>query len=213
MAFHNQLFPKEVAAISGGPTWTTDVIRLGNRAEQRIALQGDSRRRYEISLSTIDDLDYRAIIKHHNARRGMTHSFPLEDKFFKTVTTEPFGTGGGIGSTNLLTLNEGDAANAYNREIYLPKQGTIQIRANGNLKVENTDYTLAYTGATAGLVTWLVSVSGQVLTWTGNFFVPVRYDADQLPSPTLIAMLATRAVVDGPKSIPLVEVDYPAEWL
>lgn len=213
MAFHYELFPKSLSSLSGGPTWMTDVIRYGNRAEQRISLQGDSRRMYEIAVPFILPAEYRSIIKHHNGRRGKTHSFPLEDEFFKSVTAEPLGTGGGIGSTNQLTLNEGDASNAYNREIYLPKTGTIEIRANGNLKVEDTDYTLAYTGATAGLVTWLTSVSGQTLTWTGSFYVPVRYDLDQLPSPEMIALLQNGAVIDGPKSVSLVEVDYPAEFV
>ena len=213
MAFHYEVFPKSLASLGGGPTWMTDVIRHGNRAEQRVSLQGDTRRRYEISLPVITLAEYRSIVKHHNARRGMLHSFPLEDEFFKSVTSEPLGTGGGIGSTNQLTLNEGDASNAYNREIYLPKQTTIEIRANGNLKVENTDYTLAYTGATAGLVTWLTSVTSQTLTWTGTFYVPVRYDVDELPSSQLIALLQSGAVVDGPKSAPLVEVDYPAEFV
>lgn len=213
MAFHAQLFPKAIASISGGPSWVTDVIRYGNRAEQRVALQGDARRRYELSLAHITDAEYRSIVKHHNARRGKLHSFPLDDLMFNSVTAEPFGTGGGIGSTNQLTLNEGDASNAYNREIYLPKSGTIQIRANGNLKTETTDYTIAYSGATAGLVTWVTSVSGQTLTWTGNFYVPVRYDLDELPSPELIGIRGTTGIVRGPQSIALVEVDYPAEWL
>lgn len=213
MAFHDVLFPKALASLSGGPTWATDVMRFGNRAEQRVALQGDARRRYELSLSHITDAEYRSVIKHHNARRGMLHSFPLQDEFSKSVTSEPLGTGGGIGSTNQLTLNEGDASNAYNREIYLPKTGTVQIRANGNLKVENTDYTLAYTGATGGLVTWLTSVSGQTLTWTGSFYVPVRYDVDELPSPTIVALLTNGAVVSGPKSIPIVEVNYVGEFV
>ncbi len=187
------------------------MIRYGNRAEQRIALQGDARRRYEISLAHITDTEYRAITRHHNARRAKLHSFPLEDLFFRSVTSEPFGTGGGIGSTNQLTLNEGDASNAYNREIYLPVAG-IQIRANGNLKTLTTDYTIG-TGANSGLITWVTSVSGQTLTWTGSFYVPVRYDIDELPSPTLIALLQTSAVVRGPTSIPLVEVDFVSEWL
>lgn len=211
MAFHNQLFPKAIASISGGPTWTTDVIRYGSRGEQRISLQADARRLYEISLSHITDAEYRSIIKHHNARRGKLHSFPLEDQFFRSVTSEPLGTGGGIGSTNQLTLNEGDASNAYNREIYLPVAG-FEIRANGNLKTLTTDYTVG-TGANSGLITWVTSVSGQTLTWTGSFYVPVRYDVDELPSPVMVAMLTNSAVVRGPQSIPIVEVDYLGEFV
>lgn len=211
MAFHNELFPKSAASVSGGPTWLTDVIRYGNRGEQRIALQGDARRRYEVSLSHITDNEYRSIIKHHNARRGKLHSFPHDDLMFNSVTTEPFGTGGGIGSTNQLTINEGDASNAYNREIYLPVAG-FQIRANGNLKTITTDYTVG-TGATGGLITWVTSVSGQTLTWTGNFYVPVRYDLDELPSPELVALMGTVGVIRGPQAIVLVEVDYAGEFV
>ena len=211
MAFHNELFPKSAASVSGGPTWLTDVIRYGNRGEQRIALQGDARRRYEVSLSHITDNEYRSITKHHNGRRGKLHSFPHDDLMFNSVTSEPFGTGGGIGSTNQLTINEGDASNAYNREIYLPVAG-FQIRANGNLKTITTDYTVG-TGANSGLITWVTSVSGQTLTWTGNFYVPVRYDMDELPPPELIGLRGTTGVIRGPQAIVLVEVDYAAEWV
>lgn len=190
----------------------TDVIRFGNRGEQRVSLQGDARRKYEISLSHLVDSEYRSIIKHHNARRGMLHSFPHNDLMFNSVTSEPLGTGGGIGSTNQLVINEGDASNAYNREIYLPVAG-FEIRANGNLKTITTDYTVG-TGANSGLITWVTSVSGQTLTWTGSFYVPVRYDLDELPSPELVALLANNVgVIRGPQSILLVEVDYPAEFV
>jgi uncharacterized protein (TIGR02217 family) len=173
-------------------------------------LQADSRRRYEISLSHVSDTEYRSIIKHHNARRGRTHSFPHNDLMFNSVTSEPFGTGGGIGSTNQLVLNEGDASNAYNREIYLPVAG-FQVRANGNLKFLTTDYTVG-TGANSGLITWVTSVSGQTLTWTGSFYEPVRYDTDEIASLEMIALLGTRGVIKG-TTISLVEVDYVSEWI
>lgn len=190
-----------------------DVIRTGGLSEQRVLLQGDSRRRYELSLAHLTLAEYRAIIKHHNARRAQLHSFPLKDLMSFSVTSEPLGAGGGIGSTNQLTMNEGDASNAYNREIYLPVSGTIQIRANGVLKNETTDWTLAYSGATGGRVTWVTSVLGQSLTWTGEFNVPVRYDIGSLPDFELIArMSSTTGVVRGAQSIPMVEIDYLAEW-
>jgi len=157
--------------------------------------------------------DNRLILKFLNARRGQLHSFKVRDLMFYQVQTEPFGTGGGIGSTNQLTVNEGDASNAYNREIYLPESGTVQIRANGVLKTESTDYTLNYTGANGGLVTWLTSVSGQSLTWTGNFYVPVRFEVDSLADVELIAMTsATGGKTRGP-SAPMIEVYYPGEYL
>src|SRR6185503_7794923 len=98
------------------------------------------------------------------------------------------GTGGGIGSTNQLIVNEGDSLNAYNREIYLPKSGTVHVFAGITEKVEGTHWTLAYNGATGGRVTWLVDVTGQALTWTGEFYIPVRFDVGSLPDVEILYM-------------------------
>lgn len=211
MAFHDVLFPVEVRSLSATPAWPVDVIQLGGFNEQRILAQPDARREYEAAHSTITLAQARLIYKFFNGRRGQLHSFKLRDKLLYQVTAEPFGTGGGGGSTNQLTMNEGDAANAYNREIYLPESGTVQIRAGVTLKTEGTDYTLNYNGANGGLVTWITSVSGQALTWTGNFYVPVRFDVPSLPD---IEMLMFRSNNTGAATgpiVPMVEVDYLGE--
>lgn len=213
MGIHYEQFPLELSALAGTPTWAVDIIKLGGGAEQRVIRHADSLRRYDAATAIMIESEYRAVMRHFNARRAQGYGFPLKDRSFYTVTNEPLGTGGGIGSTNQLTLNEGDASNPYNREIYMPVQGTIQVRANGNLKVENTDYTIAYTGANGGRVTWLVSVSGQTLTWSGEFNVPVRYDTGSLPDPELFLHRndSNTGLVQS-ISIPLVEIRFAAEW-
>jgi uncharacterized protein (TIGR02217 family) len=188
------------------------VIELGGGSEQRIGLQGDSKRRYNAGTAISSVADFDAIVHHFNGRRAMLFSFPLKDHTLFKVTLEPFGIGGGVGSTNQLILNEGDAANAYNREVYLPKQGTVQIFAGVTPKIENTDWTLAYSGATGGTVTWLTSVSGQSLSWTGELYIPVRYDIEQLPEADVFAYLGGTQYLRRPASIPLIEVRYPAEF-
>jgi len=215
MAFHNAPFPLTVAALGAAPSWPVEVIQLGGGAEQRFTPAGDALRVYNAATAITKIADFDAIVQHFNGRRAQLFSFPLKDlTLWHPTTPEPFGTGGGIGSTNQLILNEGDAANAYNREIYLPKTGTIQIRAGVTLKTEGVDYTLAYTGATGGRVTWLTSVSGQALTWTGEFYIPVRYDIGALPEAEVFAMLnlAAGTGLRRPANIPLVEVRYLAEW-
>lgn len=214
MAFHNQVFPLDLAALKATIRWPANIIKLGGGAEQRVILQSNSRRSYDAMTAIQSITAFNAVIKHFNARRGPGFSYPVRDKTLFKVTTEPFGTGGAIGSTNQLTLNEGDASNAYNREIYLPEVGTIHIFAGVTEKTEGVHWTLAYTGATAGLVTWLTSVSGQTLTWTGSFYIPVRYDAEDLPGAEIIAMLDSATgvgLVEG-VTIPLIEVRYPSEW-
>jgi len=213
MAFHNQVFPLDLAALKASPNWPTNIIKLGGGSEQRVGLQADSLRQYDATTAISSITVFNQVVQHFNARRGPLFSFPLRDKTLFKVTLHPFATGGGIGSTNQLIVNEGDASNAYNREIYLPESGTVQIRANGNLKTESTDYTLNYSGANGGLVTWLTSVSGQSLTWTGNFYVPVRFEVDSLADVELIAMTsATGGKTRGP-SAPMIEVYYPGEYL
>lgn len=203
----------EVRSLQGTPKWRVDVIELA-AAEQRIILDTDSLRDYEAAHSTLTLQQARDILKFFNGRRGPGHSFKLRDKLLYQVTLEPFGTGGGIGSTNQLIINEGDASNAYNREIYLPESGTVQIRANSTLKTEGVDYTLNYgTSAAGGLVTWLTSVSGQTLTWTGNFYVPVRFVTESLPDIEIIMFRANNTgAVSGP-TIPMKEVDFVGEWV
>jgi len=206
------IFPLELRAIDSQDTWDNTIIKLASGAEQRNVNWSDSLRVFDASTAenlTIAQLN--SVRKHFNAVRGSGFSFALRDRSLFQVTDEPFGTGGGIGSTNQLVLNDGVAANAYNREIYLPEQGTIVIKANTVTKVENTDYTIAYSGATAGLVTWLTSVSGQTLTWTGNFYLPVRYAIKSFPSAELFIWQSSGVgVVKGP-SIGLEEVRYLSE--
>jgi len=213
MAFHNAVFPLTVSALGAAPSWAVDVIQLGGGAEQRITTQGDGLRYYNAASAISKATDFDAVVHHFNGRRSMLFSFPIKDNTLFKATLEPLGTGGGIASTNQLTYNEGDTTNAANREIYLPKPGTIHILAGVTEKIENTDWTLAYTGATGGLVTWLTSVTGQTLSWTGEFFIPVRYDIEVLPEAEVFAMLSETQYLRRPAVIPLVEVRYPAEWV
>jgi uncharacterized protein (TIGR02217 family) len=212
MAFHNNPFPFTLAALGAAPGWAVDVVELGGGSEQRIGLAGDARRRYNAGTAISKVSDFDDIVHHFNGRRSMLHSFPIKDVTLYRATLEPIGTGGGVGSTNQLTINEGDAGNAYNMEVYLPISGTVQIFAGVTLKTEGVHYTLAYTGATGGLVTWLQSVSGQALSWTGEFYIPVRYDIEQLPEADVFAYLGGTQYLRRPANIPLIEVRYPAEF-
>lgn len=189
-----------------------DVIELGGGSEQRIGLQGDARRRYNAGTAISKVSDFDDIVHHFNGRRSMLFSFPIKDVTLYKATLEPFGTGGGIASTNQLIINEGDAGNAYNQEIYLPISGTVHIFAGVTEKTEGVDWTLAYTGATGGTVTWLTSVSGQALSWTGEFYIPVRYDIEQLPEADVFAYLGGTQYLRRPANIPLIEVRYLAEF-
>lgn len=213
MAFHDLLFSYGVRTLNATPAWPVDIIKLGGGGEQRILLQGDARRHYEFNFSHIQIDVARSVYDFFNGRRGQTHSFKIKDNTLFKATGEPLGTGGGIGSTNQLVVDEGDATNSYIREVYLPKSGTVHIFAGVTEKVENTDWTLNYNGANGGLVTWLTSVSGQTLSASFEFYIPVRFDIASMPDLSLVVYRSNDTGVAVGPSVPMVEVDYPSEWI
>jgi uncharacterized protein (TIGR02217 family) len=202
----------EVRSQQGTPVWRVDVIELA-ASSQRVILDTDALREYEGAHSTLTIQQARDIIKFFNARRGPGHSFKIRDKVLFSTTAEPIGVAGGVASTMQLIINEGDATNAWNREIYLPESGSVVVRAGVTVMVENTDYTLNYNGANGGKLTWITNRSGQTITADFRFYVPVRFVSESLPDIEIIMWRANNTgAVTGP-TIALKEVDYPGEWV
>ena len=212
-SFDSQPFPKELAALSVKSHWMNSVVIMGSGSEQRAVLWGDARRRYDgATAANMTLADYFLIEKHFNARRGRGRSFPLRDRTSFRALTESLGVAGGIGSTMQLAVASGDSGNAYSREIYLPESGTIHVYADAVEKTQTTDWTLAYTGATAGVLTWVTNQTGKTITWSGDYWIPVRYDVDSLPDFEEIQWTTgTSGIVKG-ASIPLLEVRYTDEY-
>jgi uncharacterized protein (TIGR02217 family) len=201
MAFDESVFPLEAQKLKTAPGWNTTIIKTGGGSEQRNGNFSDPLRRYDAAMGVKTLADYRLLEKHFNGRKGRLRGFPLLDRVNSTALTEPLGVAGGIGSTMQLTINQGDAANAYNREIYKPKSGTILIYANTVLQTETTHYTINYA---TGVLTWVADRTGQSITWSGTYYVPVRYDVDELPDVELF-LYRENATGLVTVSVPMVE--------
>ena len=213
MAFHDLVFPKEVRSLSASPLWPVDVIKLGGGGEQRILIQPDALREFEAVYSTWTIAEARAALGFFNGRRAMLHSFKVRDKMFYERTLEPLGIAGASGTTMQLIVDEGDSLNSWIREIYLPEPGSVQIRANNNILVEGTNYSLNYNGVNGGKLTWITSVLGQTITATFKFFVPVRFDVQSLPDLEVILWRSNNTGAVTGSTIPMREVDYAGEWI
>lgn len=208
----SSIFPLELRSIDSQDEWSNTIIQLAGGSEQRNVNWSDSLRVFD--AATAEHLTLTQLVtirKHYNAMRGTGFSFPVLDRSFFQITAEPLGTGGGIGSTNQLTVNYGNSSNSFNKEIYLPKSGTLHIYANGVEKTEGADFTVAYSGATGGTVTWLVSVVGQVLTWTGEWYLPCRYAINTFPSAELFIWKTDGTGIARGAAILLKEVRYLSE--
>lgn len=173
------IFPYEAKSLSSKSGWNTSVVRVGGGAEQRNANYSDALRRYDVAMGIKTLSNWQTLEKFMNAVRGQLHGFRYLDRANYLASVEAFGTGTGAQTAFQLTKNDGNAANAYNREIYKPITGTIQIFDNAVLKTETTHYTINYN---TGVVTFVVApTSGHTLTWSGQFHVPVRFETDFLP--------------------------------
>lgn len=213
MAFDSGVpLPVELSALTPKSNWSNTVVMVAGGSEQRNGNWSDARRRYDAGTLAMPLSTWLLIEKHFNGRKGRLRSFALRDRTSYRATTEPLGTAAGIGSTMQLVVASGDSGNAYIREIYLPESGTVHIFANSVEKTEGVHWSMAYSGSTAGTLTWLASFSGQSITATFDYWIPVRYDVDEFPDSKLLAWVTgTSGLVQGP-SVPLIEIRYLDEF-
>lgn len=143
-------------AVIGGPTHRTQIVTGSGGDEQRNGKSRHARRQFRINTELLDDDDLDALYAHFAARRGSTDSFPFTDPFDYTASGEPIVSG-------QLTKKYSFGGVDYYRPITLPKSGTVSFTGGGSL-----DYS---TGIISG---------GAGGTWTGEFYIPARYDSDAL---------------------------------
>jgi uncharacterized protein (TIGR02217 family) len=210
MAFHEVLFPLDIALrSSGGPERRTDVVLLGSGREERNARWAHSRRRYDAGygVKTLDALA--AVVAFFEERRGRLYGFRWRDRL-DHASAEPgdavtpldqvIGVGDGVLSTFQLTKTYGGAFAPYSRTIAKPVAGSVRVAVNGVEAAAGTDFTV---NTQTGVVTFLaghIPPASAAVTAGFLFDVPVRFDTDFLEVDH--AAFAAGAI---PK-IPLVEI-------
>ncbi len=137
---------------------------------------------YGLLNSTDHDGDFRAIMAIYRAHKGTLIPFRFKDWGDYQSDDEPFGTGNGsetqfqLSKTydpSLILLNTPGSL-TYVRDIVL-LASTPVIKVDGVTKTVVTDYTIS----SSGLVTFTSAPANtKVLTWTGEFDVPVRFDGE-----------------------------------
>lgn len=158
----------------GGPEFQTNVQRLGSGREKRNADWAICRHRYTAPYKNVTDEAYRAIKKVFMICRGKTHTFLHKDWADFQAVDEPFGVGDGTTKDFQLRKVSSDGGGTYTRTIDKPAAGVV-IKVNGVVTlatVSELDGSVSFASAPANTA---------VLTWTGEFFVHVRFDTDALP--------------------------------
>lgn len=117
--------------------------------------------------------DHGAVFAAFNACRGKLYSFRLKDWTDFTATNERLlltGTGGS--QSQQLVRRYAFGTETLLRPIRKPVSGTVVIRANGSPISSSIDYS-------TGIATY-TATGGAVITWSGEFDVPVSFAQDDL---------------------------------
>lgn len=191
MTFRNSVFPEIVSQQAiGGQGWSTGLVPYGSGNEVRNQDWEQSRGKYEVSHAIRLPPAYKLVRNHFMAVHGMSDSFPFKDWLdFEVASGEGFFTT--LTATTFQMVKRYTSGSAtHDRNIYLPKSGTVTVTGGSSPSVNYA----------TGVVT--VS-SGTPTSWVGEFYVPARYDTDQM-TPKTVDRSGGQLVVSW-ESIPIVE--------
>lgn len=196
VSFHEILFPEDISyGSAGGPGFNTTVIELSSGHEQRNINWSEAKAKYEAShgVKTRDQME--ELIDFFWARRGRAYGFRYKDWADYQLADEPIGTGDGATTFFQVIKTYEPAGYPFQRIIRkLNPDVPLVVMVNGVVTAATVDNN-------AGTVTFAVApVVGAVITVTGEFHVPVRFDIDDMN------VTQDQFEVMSWPSIPLVEI-------
>ena len=150
-----------------------EVVRTDGGAEVRNTRWSQSLLAFDVSFpaSTRDDAVFLEVRNAYRATRAGLHSFKFRDWSEYQATNAEFATGDGTTTVFELVKRYTFGTETHERRIYNPVSA-ITLKADGVTIVGG--YSVNYT---TGIVTFTVApANGVILTWTGEFDVPVRFD-------------------------------------
>lgn len=158
---------------SFGLEFRTEIVEIVSGHERRGALWDMPRGKYTVDYATLTPTEGKALRDAFIACRGSLTAFRFKDWADYKVTKAPIGiTQEGV-NTFQLTQSHGFGGEELKRIIRKPVVGTVQVFIDD----EPVAFTLDYT---TGLITLTAATSGGVVTWSGEFDVPVRFMHDTM---------------------------------
>lgn len=206
-AFHDERFPTAISfGATGGPERRVEIVTMTSGEERRNLRQSRSRRRFDAGtgLRALDDLG--EIVAFFEARRGALHAFRFRDPFDHKSSRlgdeaesmdQEIGIGDGESVTFQLAKRYGSATEAYQREITLPVEGSVQVAVDG--------FALGASAFSVDTTTGVLTLDaappeGSLVTAGFLFDIAARFDTDRLE----ISLSSFKA--GQIPSIPIVEV-------
>jgi uncharacterized protein (TIGR02217 family) len=160
----------------GGPSFSTRLVALANGREKRNQNWSRPRQVFKAPFQNIDEDAVFSIRSAFYAARGMANGFLFKDwTDFQAKNAEIGLAPAGSAPVQLVKPYFTLGGQLYNRAIVKPKADGFVLKQAGVTKAGTLDTT---TGLFTPSTAWTTSA---ILTWSGEFYVPVRFDQDDLP--------------------------------
>lgn len=156
----------------GGPTFNTRRVPLNSGIVRRTPRRSRPLYRFNVIYQNLQPEHHMEVIHAFNACYGGAYGFRLKDWSDYQATTEALGVATGSSQQIQLKKTYTFGGQSVVRNIRKPVTGKVTVYANGVAQAPVIDYT-------TGIVT-LTATNGHVLTWTGEFDVPVYFEDDEL---------------------------------
>jgi uncharacterized protein (TIGR02217 family) len=205
-------FPEAIAFnATGGPGYLTAIVGVHSAFEQRSSQWAYGRGAWDVGQVVKTLTEYGPLIGFFRVVNGKTHGYRFKDFTDFTDSMPPgagasgilglTGLGDGVATVFQMVKNYTIGALTDQRLIRKPISGTCAFFDNASSVTPSAvDYT-------TGLVTFSSApVVGHVLTWTGQFDVPVRFDIDQMKYVIVSRQGAGGELLISWPAIPIIEL-------
>lgn len=182
-------FPKRIAmGAQRRAGWKTTVVQTASGHEATDQQWSRAKHRFDVGLAVRAVSDFELVQDHFHSVRGRAKAFP----FWDAVDNRVDAVRGVIVETDdspttlQLAKRYGTGDDLYARRITRPKSGTVAIYRERTGVTTNVtgSATIDYSGGGVVLAPGVYQAD-DVLSWSGQFYVPCRYDTDDLPSLTV----------------------------
>lgn len=197
-------FPDNIAfGATVGPTYLTVVTPVYSGRDGRIAAWSQSRIRFEVGRRAMNAADTASLDAFFRAVKGRAYGFRIKDwtDFFATTANGVVVAQATAGVYQLAKLYTTGSL-SETRLIQKPVTGTVAVYKNAVLIASGLSL-----DTTTGLVTITPTpLNTDVLSWSGQFDVPARFDADEMKKQIMDRNGASGDLLVDWGSIPVIEI-------
>lgn len=176
MAFDEVELPRTMAyGYQAGGGFSTDIVVTGGGHEKRNQNWLRARHKFEIDITQMQQNELDVLVAFFLARNGRARGFRLYDWADHVIAGGSIGTGDGTTTTFQIVKHYESGGRQYTRRITKPVLSTVVVRV-GNVGASIVTASVQ----TQGTVVVTAPATGQAVSVSCEFDVPVRFDTDQM---------------------------------